>query len=160
MSSETDTSTMFNPRFLVVSLGNPAPYHESIHSAGHIALAAVQQKLRTTQPAFTSLRFGKKATQTSLGPKYDFLQSPTQMNVTGPWLTKAHKDILTHESLSSPDMGLVVVHDDLEEEFGIVKIRKWDQSHRGHNGVKSIAASLKQKSKSDFSHIVQPGHLY
>jgi PTH1 family peptidyl-tRNA hydrolase len=138
---------MFNARFLVVSLGNPAPYHETIHSAGHVALIAAQHKLRATQPAFTSLRFGKKSTQTSLGPKYTFIQSPTEMNVTGPWLSKAYRDILKNENLSPSEMGLVLVHDDLELDFGTVKVRKWDQSHKGHNGVKSVAASLRPPGK-------------
>ncbi|RKU48126.1 hypothetical protein DL546_009090 [Coniochaeta pulveracea] len=137
---------MFNPRFLVVSLGNPAPYHETIHSAGHVALIAAQHKLRATQPDFTALRFGKKSTQTSLGPKYTFIQSPTEMNITGPWLSKAYRDVLVNENLSPSEMGLILVHDDLESDFGKVKVRKWDQSHKGHNGIKSVAASLRSPS--------------
>lgn len=148
LESKTNTKAMSNPRFVVVSLGNPAPYHESVHSAGHITLAGLQQRLNSTQPKLTSMRFGKKSTQTSLGPKYNLLQSPTLMNITGPWLAKAHKEILANDGLSSAEMGLVVLHDDLEEEFGVVKIRKWERSHRGHNGLKSIlAGSLKQRSK-------------
>lgn len=147
MYLETDATAMFNPRFLVVSLGNPAPYQETIHSAGHIALIAAQHKLRATQPAFTSLRFGKKATQTSLGPKYTLIQSPTEMNITGPWLSKAYRDVLINENLSPSEMGLILLYDDLESDFGIVKVRKWDQSNKGHNGVKSVTASLRLPGK-------------
>lgn len=147
MYPEIESIAMFNPRFLVVSLGNPAPYHETIHSAGHVALIAAQHKLRATQPDFTALRFGKKSTQTSLGPKYTFIQSPTEMNITGPWLSKAYRDVLVNENLSPSEMGLILVHDDLESDFGKVKVRKWDQSHKGHNGIKSVAASLRSPCK-------------
>jgi PTH1 family peptidyl-tRNA hydrolase len=135
---------MFNPRFLVVSLGNPAPYQDTLHSAGHVALSAAQKLLHGTQPAFASQRLGKKATQASAGPKYIFLQSPTLMNITGPWLVKAYKEVLAQEGLQPNDMGLVLVHDELEIDLGGVKVRSWERSHKGHNGVKSINASLRR----------------
>jgi len=136
-------SPVFSPRFLVISLGNPGVHYESLHSAGHIVLNAVQQLLPAGQPRFTSARIGKKASLASLGPKYLFAQSPTLMNVSGPWVAKAWKDMLAETGLAPDGLGLVLVHDDLEEELGVVKIRSWDRSHRGHNGVKSVNASLR-----------------
>lgn len=155
-------SDIFSPHFLVISLGNPAPYADSLHSAGHIALQSLQQRLGHDQPNFASERIAKKATQASRGPKYTLLQCPTLMNVSGPWVAKAWRDILAESTCTSgeqqhpaPDrrdsrpLGLVVVHDDLEEDMCIVKVRKWDRSHRGHNGLKSIMALMRQADHSD-----------
>ncbi|KAK3403407.1 peptidyl-tRNA hydrolase [Sordaria brevicollis] len=131
-------------RFLVVSLGNPGEYRDTFHSAGHLVLESFQKKLPESlgQPAFTSERHGKKAVRASAGPKYTLLQSPTLMNITGPWLARAYKEFLVDQALSPEEVGLVLVHDDLEEELGVVKVRQWKASHRGHNGIKSVLASL------------------
>lgn len=142
---------VFEPHFLVVSLGNPAPYGDGLHSAGHHALQALQKQLHFDhhQPPFSSERVGKKATQTSRGPKYTLLQCPTLMNISGPWVAKAWKEILAEATQNQTPLGLVVVHDDLEEDICIVKTRKWDTSHRGHNGLKSIMASMKPTDYKD-----------
>ncbi|KAK3950335.1 peptidyl-tRNA hydrolase [Pseudoneurospora amorphoporcata] len=131
-------------RFLVVSLGNPGEYRDTYHSAGHMVLESFQKKLPEAlgQPSFASERYGKKAVRASAGAKYTLLQSPTLMNITGPWLARAYKDFMVDQGLSPEEVGLVLVHDDLEEELGVVKVRQWKASHRGHNGIKSVLASL------------------
>ncbi|KAI0835812.1 peptidyl-tRNA hydrolase [Hypoxylon sp. FL0890] len=134
---------MFNPRFLIVSLGNQAPYYECLHSAGHFALASLQKLLGPAQPSFTPERYGGKTCLASAGLTYTMLQSPTQMNVSGPWLAKTWRETLNNHQLKPSELSLVLVHDDLEEDLGRVRIRKWKASHRGHNGVKSVNASLK-----------------
>lgn len=150
MASEPPLAVPLDPHFVVVSLGNPAPYADTLHSAGHIVLQSLQQQLhrdpRHNQPAFASQRFGKKATQASLGQRYTLLQCPTLMNVSGPWVAKAWREVLAEAAEQHPDrpVGLVVVHDDLEEDMCVVKVRKWDRSHRGHNGLKSIMATMRQ----------------
>ncbi|KAK0652428.1 peptidyl-tRNA hydrolase [Cercophora newfieldiana] len=140
-------------RFLVVSLGNPGEYRETFHSVGHLALESLQRKLASEQPTFTSERHGKKAVLTSIGPKYTLLQSPTLMNITGPWLAKAYKEYIADSGLTPAELGLILVHDDLEEELGVVKIRQWSRSHRGHNGVKSAMASLRPEPESKWARI-------
>lgn len=134
---------MTNLRFLVISLGNPAPYHDTFHSAGHHALTSLQRLLGPTQPPFSKVRLGKKAALTSSGPKYTLAQSPTLMNVSGPWALSAYRDLLAREGVSARDIPLVVVHDELEAGLGVIKRREWGRSHRGHNGVKSVGASFK-----------------
>lgn len=147
----TSTTTMkdgFNPHFVVVSLGNPPPHAESLHSAGHVAVQSLQRLLRLDlkQPEFASERVGKKATQVSRSPKFTILQSPTLMNVSGPWMAKAWNDVRSDVQHQEPDrpVGLVVVHDELEEDMCVTKVRKWERSHRGHNGLKSTQASIQQ----------------
>ncbi|KAI1080760.1 peptidyl-tRNA hydrolase [Whalleya microplaca] len=134
---------MFNPRFLIVSLGNPAPYYDSLHSAGHLALTSVQQALGYSQPPFTTQKYGREACLASPGQPYTMVQSPTRMNVCGPWVAKTWRQMLDEHQLRPADLSLVVVHDDLEESLGAVRVRAWKASHRGHNGVKSILSSLK-----------------
>ena len=142
-------------RFLVVSLGNPGEYRDTYHSAGHLVLEALQKKLPGSlgQPSFTSDRYGKKAVRASAGPKYTLLQSPTLMNVTGPWLAKTYRDYLADQGLSPEEVGLVLVHDDLEEELGVVKVRQWKASHRGHNGIKSVLASLQPMPEAKLARV-------
>ncbi|KAL1846088.1 hypothetical protein VTK73DRAFT_356 [Phialemonium thermophilum] len=137
---------MFNPRFLVVSLGNPAPYTDTLHSAGHIVLSALQSKLLPENPSFSPRRLGKKTALVSAGPKYLLAQSPTLMNVSGPWVSRAWQEELEScggGRAAERNLALVLVHDDLEEELGVVKARPWGRSHRGHNGIKSVNASLR-----------------
>lgn len=146
----TDITTIedraaFDPHFLVISLGNPPPHHEGFHSAGHHALQSLQTQLQRqySQPQFSSERVGKKAAQVSRGPKYTLLQCPTLMNISGPWVAKAWKEVLAETSETKRPLGLVVVHDDLEQDLCDIKTRDWDTSHRGHNGLKSIMASMR-----------------
>ncbi|KAG8159087.1 hypothetical protein KVR01_010748 [Diaporthe batatas] len=148
-----DAPPHFNPRFLVVSLGNPAPHTKTLHSAGHLALQAVQQQLHLAhgQPAFSSERIGKKAAKASAGDKYTLVQCPTYMNVSGPWVAKAWKEVLAthHEQHPSRPLGLVIVNDDLEEDLGAIKVQKWERSHRGHNGMRSIKSVTNPEQYSD-----------
>lgn len=148
-----DAPSTFNPRFLVVSLGNPAPHTKTLHSAGHLALQAVQQQLHREhgQPSFSSERIGKKATKASAGDKYTLVQCPTLMNVSGPWVAKAWKEMLAAHQGQDPTrpLGLVVVNDDLEEDLGAIRVQRWDKSHRGHNGLKSIKAVINAEHYGD-----------
>lgn len=148
-----DAPSPFNPRFLVVSLGNPPPHTKTLHSAGHLALQAVQQQLHLArgQPSFSSERIGKKATKASAGDKYTLVQCPTYMNVSGPWVAKAWKEMLaTHQARDpSRPLGLVIVNDDLEEDLGAIKVQKWERSHRGHNGMRSIKSVMNAEHHKD-----------
>jgi len=62
------------------------------------------------------------------------------MNVSGPTLLKAWKYFSSiHRSEFT---GLVLLHDELELPLGQVKIRRGNASAKGHNGIKSVQASL------------------
>ncbi|KAK4118172.1 peptidyl-tRNA hydrolase [Parathielavia appendiculata] len=129
-------------RILVISLGNPGEYRNTYHSAGHIVLEALQRQLSQDQPSFAPQRIGKQNTLASIGARYSLLQSPAVMNVSGPWVAKAYKEHLAERGLAPSEVGVVLVHDDLEEELGVIKIRDWKRSHRGHNGIKSVNGAL------------------
>ncbi|KAI0977619.1 peptidyl-tRNA hydrolase [Xylaria arbuscula] len=130
------------PRFLVVSLGNQAPYFDCVHSAGHFALSAAQKALAPSQPPFASERYGKKSCKASSALPYTFIQSPTMMNNCGPWVHAAWKEMLQKHGLQPAELALILVHDELESVFGAVKTLKWTASHRGHNGAKSVKKSM------------------
>ncbi|KAI5458498.1 peptidyl-tRNA hydrolase [Mariannaea sp. PMI_226] len=131
---------MFNPRFLVVSIGNPLPKYDSLHSAGHFALNGLSKVLR--YPAFHEVTLGKQKCLVSQGSKYILVQSPTLMNVSGGFVARVWQDIVKGHEASS--LSLVIVHDELEKDFGVVRLTAWDRSHKGHNGIKSIKGSLSQ----------------
>jgi PTH1 family peptidyl-tRNA hydrolase len=133
---------MFVSRFLVVSLGNQAPFFDCLHSAGHFAISAAQKVLAPSQPQFASERYGKKSCIASSGQPYTFIQSPSMMNNCGPWVHATWKEMLQRHNLQPSELGLVIVHDELEAALGAVRIRRWDASHRGHNGIKSVKKSL------------------
>ncbi|KAI1818069.1 peptidyl-tRNA hydrolase [Poronia punctata] len=129
-------------RLLVISIGNQAPYFSTLHSAGHAALSAAQECLYPAQPSFTRQRYGGRPCMASAGQVYTFLQSPTMMNNCGPWIASAWKEMLQTHKMNPSELGLVIVHDELEAAFGRVRTVNWEASHRGHNGIKSIKNSL------------------
>lgn len=143
---------MFNPRFLVVSLGNPLPKYESLHSAGHFALNGLAKVLR--YPEFREMTLGKQKCLVSQGPKYTLVQSPTLMNISGGFVARAWQEMVKQHDPAS--LSLVIVHDELEKDLGVVRLTAWDRSHKGHNGIKSVKGSLTQAKypQSPFARIV------
>ena len=135
------TSTTSLPRNLfVASLGNPSPYQNTLHSAGHLVLVALQSYLH--YPIFQ--RSSAHASgYVSRGQDALLWQSPTLMNTSGPTLAKAWRTFL--KDLDGQDARkrarLVVVHDELEMGLGQVKVKKPGASLKGHNGLKSIAST-------------------
>lgn len=130
----------FNPRFLVVSLGNPLPKYESLHSAGHFALNGLTKALQ--QQPLREANVARQSCMVSQGPKYTLVQSPTLMNISGPFVARAWQEAVKQHDASS--LSLVIVHDELEKDLGVVKLVPWERSPRGHNGIKSVKASLSQ----------------
>ena len=145
------TSSLLNPLtttrplrdLFVASIGNPAPYTNTLHSAGHHVLRSLQQYFsyeefkpdRSTNRASTAL--------ISVGNEYYLWQCPSSMNVSGPhvaqaWYTWVRK--LPHGERQRR-ARLVIIHDELEAALGYVKTRDCNASLKGHNGLKSIAAT-------------------
>ncbi|KAM0278259.1 hypothetical protein ACHAQH_005272 [Verticillium albo-atrum] len=124
------------PRILLFSLGNPSPYLNTLHSAGHHALTSLIPLL-PSQPPFAKTRHASKSALTSISTEYVLIQSPSLMNISGKYASAAYR------AFEDPTLSLLIVHDDLEEDLGVVRIRKWSSSHRGHNGVKSVGKMLR-----------------
>jgi PTH1 family peptidyl-tRNA hydrolase len=125
-------------RLLVCSVGNPAPYLNTLHSAGHIVLSAVANAL--SYPPFQKSRaYGNGLV--SAGSEFMLWQSSSLMNVSGVGVATAWRQF-QREGRGEKAI-LVVVHDELELALGQVKVKGGSASAKGHNGLKSINGLLK-----------------
>ena len=136
----------------VASIGNPAPYLQTLHSAGHTVLHALRAQL--DHPPFTrSRRFGDGlVSEPSLSSSpYTLWQSRSLMNESGASVVAAWT---AFERLHAPEPAkLVVLHDDLDLPVGKIRVRSGSGlSARGHNGLKSIRAH-EGPSSLDFTRI-------
>jgi PTH1 family peptidyl-tRNA hydrolase len=124
---------------LVASLGNPAPYTSTLHSAGHILIEAL--RLQLSHAPFTRDAYISPGL-VSRGPQFTLYQSPNYMNTSGGAVSKAYKAFLRD---LPPDeraaAQLVVLHDELEAPLGKIRM-KVGGSARGHNGLKSCVEKL------------------
>lgn len=125
-------------RLLVCSIGNPAPYTNTFHSAGHNVIAALASSL--AYPGFQKSReYGNGVV--SAGSDFTLWQSRSSMNVSGAGVSTAWKQFL--KDTRGEDAALVVVHDELELPIGDVRVRDGGASAKGHNGLKDIAKLLR-----------------
>jgi PTH1 family peptidyl-tRNA hydrolase len=134
----------------IASIGNPAPYRTTRHSAGHILLDAVTPHLRT--------RLGP-----SLSPLYTTFYSPSLMNISGPKVVKNMTKWLSSRDALALDLPsgalpvaastgypatLVILHDELEAPLGKVRVKRGgaeSASLRGHRGLISVLETLRGK---------------
>lgn len=117
---------MATKHLLVCSIGNPAPYDNTLHSAGHVVLSALANMLSYK---FEKTR-GQNGSHVSIGQDYVLWRSGSYMNVSGPAVAKAWKFY--------GGKKLVILHDELELPLGIIKSISGQSSAKGHNGLKSM----------------------
>jgi PTH1 family peptidyl-tRNA hydrolase len=160
-SSPTMPPTNYFP-LLVASIGNPgAQYANTLHSAGHTILNIIRERGMyhpfrkgmeglvstpdTTRFTLGITGFRKDGTRGLAPGEDDFTlwQSTKLMNVSGPSVGKAWRAFAIQQQNQKGLKGrLVVVHDELEAPLGSVKIKEGTASPRGHNGLKSVQASM------------------
>ncbi|RFU24458.1 hypothetical protein B7463_g11874, partial [Scytalidium lignicola] len=126
-------------RLLVCSIGNPSPYLNTLHSAGHTVLTELARTL-SFSPLQKSRAHGNGLIST--GPDFTLWQSPSLMNISGPALSSAWKAFLKDAQRNGELGKLVVLHDELELGLGMVKVKSGKNSPRGHNGLKSIRDTM------------------
>ena len=119
--------------YLVVGLGNiGAEYAQTRHNLGFMILAAWAQ---ASNILFESERYGSVARVPYRGRKLYLLKPSTYMNLSGNavryWMQK----------LKLPQQNLIVICDDLNLPFGMVRMRR-QGSDGGHNGLKNIRDCL------------------
>ncbi|KIW09509.1 uncharacterized protein PV09_00385 [Verruconis gallopava] len=139
----------------VASLGNPKPYLNTLHSAGHTVLSyiALDQKydewrsfaggqIADKNQVHFSLLGGYAAQDDALLPT--LWKCGALMNASGPAVKKAWLKWKQQNGLDKSDVArLVIVHDELEKDLGAISVRTDPKaSARGHNGIKSVMASL------------------
>jgi PTH1 family peptidyl-tRNA hydrolase len=119
---------------LVVGLGNPGPkYAGTRHNAGFMVADALQRRAAGSgwQEKFQGL-----ASRVELDGRPALLLKPlTFMNLSGRSVARAAAFFRIEVA------GIVVVHDDLDLEFGVVRV-KVGGGTGGHKGIASCAAVL------------------
>ncbi|KAH8815537.1 peptidyl-tRNA hydrolase [Xylogone sp. PMI_703] len=126
-------------RLLVCSIGNPSPYLNTLHSAGHTVLTELSRSL-SFPPLQKSRAHGNGLV--SAGPDFTLWQSPSLMNASGPAVSSAWKQFLKDAQRNGEVGKLVVLHDELELGLGLVKVKSGKLSPKGHNGLKSIRDAM------------------
>ncbi|WP_028707974.1 aminoacyl-tRNA hydrolase [Propionicicella superfundia] len=132
-------------RWLVVGLGNPGPtYASHRHNVGAMVVAELSRRARSTWSSGKGLRADLSQTRITpsgigaVGADADtvvLVRSRTFMNESGLAVGK------TAKYFQVPAERIVVVHDELDLDFGRLRL-KLGGGDNGHNGLRSIRASL------------------
>ena len=123
---------------LVVGLGNPGPdYTETRHNVGVRVVEILAS--RAGGGRFTKHKTNADVLEGRLAGRRAVLAVPrTYMNVSGGPVA----GLLRYYGVSPAD--LVVVHDDLDLGFGVVRLKQGG-GEGGHNGLRSISTSIGTK---------------
>ena len=119
---------MQNKIKIIIGLGNPGrQYHHNRHNIGFVVLDALADEHNTSWQKKTDYEVAEITTN---GEKILLVKPQTFMNSSGKIIPSLLKQGLKAENL-------LVVHDELEKQFGKIEFRTGG-SHRGHNGLRSI----------------------
>jgi PTH1 family peptidyl-tRNA hydrolase len=137
---------------LIVGLGNPgAEYEWSRHNLGFMLIdrlasdAGVECKRKECRSLVVRTKIDQAEVQ--------LVKPQTFMNLSG----EAVSCLVTKQGLSEPGRNLIVISDDLALPFGTIRIRERG-SAGGHNGLKSIIASLGTNEFVRLRIGIQPEH--
>ncbi len=119
---------------LVMGLGNPGEHYKlNRHNIGFLIVDKVAQECNLP---FSKTKFHSSVGEGSIAGQRVVIAKPlTYMNLCG----EAAKKLLSYFEIDR--RALVVVHDDLDMEFGRIRIKE-KGGHGGHNGVRSIISVL------------------
>lgn len=126
--------------FLIVGLGNPGTkYSRTRHNVGFEAIELLATRLKATLKAGRDRAlFAEINTTANAQTKHLLLAMPTTfMNESG----NAVGPLARRYAISDP-LKIIVVHDELDLEPGVVKIKSGG-GLAGHNGLASITQHLK-----------------
>ena len=126
--------------FLIVGLGNPGTeYSRTRHNVGFEAIELLATRLNATLKAGRDRAlFAEVNTTTNAQTKHLLLAMPTTfMNESG----NAVGPLARRYAISDP-LKIIVIHDELDLEPGVVKIKSGG-GLAGHNGLASITQHLK-----------------
>ncbi len=128
--------------WIIVGLGNPgAKYYDTRHNIGFRVIDLLSERYSIALKEKDMYLAGKGAIE---GVYVTLLKPLTFMNKSG----IAVKKILKKTSQISNDLDLtdrlIVIHDDLDLDLGILKIRR-NGSSGGHRGIESIIYELGTK---------------
>ena len=120
----------------MIGLGNPGPgYAGNRHNIGH---QVVDSLALAVDAKFKRHKTVASVAETRLspgGPRVVLAKSTGFMNLSG----NPTQTLLKYYGLAPSQ--LVVVHDELDIQFGDIRV-KFDGGHAGHNGLRDIIAKL------------------
>jgi len=123
---------------LVVGLGNPGPsYERTRHNVGFMVADVLAARVGSTFSVHK--KSGADVVQARLGDRQVVIAKPRSfMNVSG----KPVAALARFFSIAPED--IVVVHDDLDLDFGVVRLKQGG-GEGGHNGLRSISSAIATK---------------
>ncbi|KPG79409.1 aminoacyl-tRNA hydrolase [Frigoribacterium sp. RIT-PI-h] len=122
-------------QWLVVGLGNPGPgYAGNRHNVGQMVLAELAKRLSAGFKNHRTNATVAEGRTAPGGPRFVLAKPATYMNVSG-GPTQA---LLRYYDLDVS--RLIVVHDELDIDFDVVRL-KHGGGHGGHNGIRDIIAA-------------------
>ena len=125
------------PDALVVGLGNPGPrYALTRHNAGFLALDLLAERMGgrfKAHKARTEVVEGRLA-----GASVVLAKPRSYMNESGGPV------VAVARFYKVPVESIVIVHDDLDLEYGVLRLKRGG-GDGGHNGLRSITAALGSK---------------
>jgi len=132
-----DTDGVDGDLALIVGLGNPgASYAGNRHNVGFMVL---DELARRVGGRFTSHKAGADLLEARLARRRVIMARPRSfMNVSGPAVAG------TARYFKIPATDVVVIHDDLDLDYGVIKVKRGG-GEGGHNGLRSISACLGSK---------------
>jgi len=116
--------------FLLCGLGNKGPeYARTRHNIGYLVVERYSEKYDIP---IAKTRYGCKM---GISENVVLAKPHTYMNLSGAPVSQLVK------SMNIPLDHLVLIHDDLDMDFGRIKIR-WNGTSGGHRGVESVINAL------------------
>ncbi len=118
--------------YLVAGLGNPGEkYSLTRHNIGFLVIDEITRGLANT----SNINNPKFKSQTLKSLNSLYVKPQTFMNLSGESI------IAIADYYDIPNDNIIVIHDDIDLEFGVVKF-KIGGGHGGHNGLRSIDSHI------------------
>jgi PTH1 family peptidyl-tRNA hydrolase len=122
--------------FLIIGLGNPGKqYSLNRHNIGFMLLDYWVESLKIPQNRWKNENQSEFMTFDFEGKKLGLVKPQTYMNLSG----QAVQPFMSFYKI--PMENLIVVHDEIDQAFGSMKINK-NRGHAGHNGIRNISQLL------------------
>jgi peptidyl-tRNA hydrolase, PTH1 family len=130
---------------IIIGLGNPEEkYEDTRHNLGFLVLDEIARQENSKNDFEENKKLKSQLLKMKIGKKPALLAKPqTYMNLSG----EAAKKILSFFKLKPS--ALLLIHDDMDLPLGKIRFSS-NSGPAGHNGVKSVIASLRTQ---DFSRL-------
>ncbi|KIM31652.1 hypothetical protein M408DRAFT_317912 [Serendipita vermifera MAFF 305830] len=134
---------------LIFGLGN-LPYPKSRHSVGQLIIEGLAARFGTRlayEPKLEAFHASVEGLEMPGSPnnkrlKISLAKSKNLMNISGPSVKRTYDSVLHHTQTFHPrNRRVIIIHDSIDQAPFKISPR-FGGSARGHNGVRSVIASL------------------